>query len=165
MRYRARVGDDAVEGEVDLESWPDVHAVVGDRPFDIRLTEVGPGNYWFVIEGRSVEAAVVRSGDGFSVRIGGDRFDVVLLDRRQSLRKPTSEQDQSRREVRAPMPGRVVQVLVEEGDAVGPRQGLLVLEAMKMQNEIKSLRQGTVRTLNVAEGMTVNAGDLLAIVE
>jgi len=63
------------------------------------------------------------------------------------------------------MPGKVVKVLVNEGAAVEMNQGLLVIEAMKMQNEIKSTKKGTVRKLGVKESTAVNAGDLLAIVE
>jgi Acetyl/propionyl-CoA carboxylase, alpha subunit len=67
--------------------------------------------------------------------------------------------------VRAPMPGKVVRLLVAEGAEVNANQGLLVMEAMKMQNEIKSPKKGVVRKLSVAEGVAVNSGDLLASIE
>jgi biotin carboxyl carrier protein len=63
------------------------------------------------------------------------------------------------------MPGKVVKVLVEEGTAVEMNQGLLVIEAMKMQNEIKSPKQGIIRKVGVKDAGAVNAGDLLLIVE
>jgi biotin carboxyl carrier protein len=63
------------------------------------------------------------------------------------------------------MPGKVVKVLVEEGAAVEMNQGLLMIEAMKMQNEIKSPKKGVVRKLGVTEGAAVNSNDLLATVE
>jgi len=65
----------------------------------------------------------------------------------------------------APMPGKVVRVLVNAGDPVEVGQGLLVVEAMKMQNEIRSPKSGRVEKLFVSEGQTVNAGDLLAWVD
>src|SRR5437667_10102048 len=65
----------------------------------------------------------------------------------------------------APMPGKVVRVLVEVGDQVEAGAGIVVVEAMKMQNEMKSPKIGTVVTLNVEVGATVNAGDVLAIIE
>jgi biotin carboxyl carrier protein len=63
------------------------------------------------------------------------------------------------------MPGKVVRVLIEKGAQVEADQGILVVEAMKMQNELRSPKVGIVTTLNVSEGATVNAGDVLAIIE
>lgn len=65
----------------------------------------------------------------------------------------------------APMPGKVVRVLVAAGDAVAARQGLVVVEAMKMENELRAARAGRVATVAVAEGQSVDAGALLAVVE
>jgi biotin carboxyl carrier protein len=71
---------------------------------------------------------------------------------------------EGRQQVLAPMPGKIVRVLVGAGDAVEAKQGLLVVEAMKMQNEIRSPKSGTVERLLVNEGQTVNAGEVLAII-
>jgi biotin carboxyl carrier protein len=65
----------------------------------------------------------------------------------------------------APMPGKIVKVLVKPGDAVQPRQGLVVVEAMKMENELRAARAGTVRDIFVREGQSVDAGTPLAVVE
>ena len=67
--------------------------------------------------------------------------------------------------VAAPMPGKIVKVLVAPGDEVRPRQGLVVVEAMKMENELRSPKEGVVRELHVSEGMPVEAGRLLVVVE
>lgn len=72
---------------------------------------------------------------------------------------------QGRRSVLAPMPGRVVKLLVTAGEQVAVRQGLLVIEAMKMENELRSPKAGTVVELRVTEGMSVEANALLAVVE
>ena len=63
------------------------------------------------------------------------------------------------------MPGKVLRVLVRAGDAVEPRQGLVVIEAMKMENELRAARAGRVKSVRVSEGQSVDAGALLAIVE
>jgi biotin carboxyl carrier protein len=63
------------------------------------------------------------------------------------------------------MPGKIVRVLVSQGDAVEAGAGVLVVEAMKMQNEIKSPKKGTIQKIMVGEGAAVNPGDVLAIVE
>jgi len=73
--------------------------------------------------------------------------------------------DAGRAQVAAPMPGKVVRVLVERGQAVEAGAGLVVVEAMKMQNELKSPKSGTVVELRVEAGATVNAGELLAVIE
>jgi len=63
------------------------------------------------------------------------------------------------------MPGKVIRILLQEKAGVEPGQGILVMEAMKMQNEIKSPRKGTIQKILATEGANVNAGDVLAIVE
>ncbi|MBC7929115.1 MAG: biotin/lipoyl-binding protein, partial [Rubrivivax sp.] len=70
-----------------------------------------------------------------------------------------------RAQINAPMPGKVVRVLVEAGQAVEAGAGLVVVEAMKMQNELKSPKTGTVSEVRVEPGATVNAGDVLVIIE
>jgi len=65
----------------------------------------------------------------------------------------------------APMPGKVVRLLLRQGSAVDAGGGVVVVEAMKMQNEVKSPKKGTVQKILVTEGAAVNAGDVLAIVE
>ena len=72
---------------------------------------------------------------------------------------------QGPKKITAPMPGKVVRLLVREGDSVEAGAGVAVVEAMKMQNEIKSPKKGTVQKILVSESNPVNAGDVLAIVE
>jgi biotin carboxyl carrier protein len=90
-----------------------------------------------------------------------------VLDERRRLRHKAAGQGgaQGRQVVRAPMPGRVVRVLVEEGQAVEARQGLVVVEAMKMENELRATHAGTVASVKVAPGAAVEAGAELVVVE
>jgi acetyl/propionyl-CoA carboxylase alpha subunit len=86
------------------------------------------------------------------------------------VRGPATASDRAGRNVGAarvttPMPGKVVRVLVSPGDRVAARQGLVVVEAMKMENELRSPKEGVVRELHVSEGMSVEAGRLLVVVE
>ena len=80
-------------------------------------------------------------------------------------RKRANADDESPRKLIAPMPGKVIRVLLAEKAQVEAGQGIVVMEAMKMQNEIKSPRKGTIQKILAAEGANVNAGDVLAIVE
>ena len=97
--------------------------------------------------------------------VGSTRFAVEVRDPR-SLRGRTRAADhQGPKKITAPMPGKVVRLLVREGDSVEAGAGVAVVEAMKMQNEIKSPKKGTVQKILVSESNPVNAGDVLAIVE
>jgi biotin carboxyl carrier protein len=97
--------------------------------------------------------------------VGSTRFAVEVRDPRSLRGRIRAGDDQGPRKIVAPMPGKVVRLLVSEGDEVEPGRSVAVVEAMKMQNEIKSPKRGTVKKILVSEGAAVNAGDVLAIVE
>jgi biotin carboxyl carrier protein len=89
----------------------------------------------------------------------------AIVNGRRSRREGPSEAGAGEQRVIAPMPGRVVRVLVSPGDEVAPRQPLVVVEAMKMENELSATRAGRVKDVQVRDGMSVEAGRLLVIVE
>lgn len=139
------------------------------------------------IDGETVEAdALVTRPDVLSVVIGGkayevkrertpadthlwvknSRFAVEVQDPRSlRSRKAKSGSTEGPQKITAPMPGKIVRILAPAGAAVEAGQGIIVVEAMKMQNEMKSPKSGAVKQVLVAEGATVNAGDVLAIIE
>jgi biotin carboxyl carrier protein len=129
------------------------------------VLEVEPGVYSVLIEGRSFQARVESGVDGLVVHLGGRRFLAELQDPRRWSRTSGALRREGREHVRAPMPGKVVRLLAAEGQQVQAGQGLLVIEAMKMQNEIKAPRAGRVVSLSVGEGATVTAGQALAVLE
>ena len=117
---------------------------------------------------RSVEAVVLpQNGNGtVDVFIDGHRIEVGQrsgLGRR--ARGTAGAQGSGPQKLLAPMPGKVVRVLVKSGDEVQPRQGLVVVEAMKMENELRAARAGRVREVFVREGQSVEAGMALVVVE
>jgi biotin carboxyl carrier protein len=97
--------------------------------------------------------------------VGSTRFVAEVRDPRSLRGRTRAEDDHGPKKIAVPMPGKVVRLLVREGDAVEPGAGVAVVEAMKMQNEIKSPKKGTIQKILVSEGTTVNAGDVLAVVE
>ncbi len=97
--------------------------------------------------------------------VGSARFEVEVRDPRSLRGRVRSADDSGPRKLTAPMPGKVVRVLVTEGAQVEAGAGVIVVEAMKMQNEIKSPKKGTMQKILVTAGAAVNAGDVLAIVE
>jgi biotin carboxyl carrier protein len=130
-----------------------------ERSAEIR--EVEPGVYSVLLGGRSYLAIM----DGTSVSIGGRSLRVEVLDPRRWKRERNHQEAEGRQNIAASMPGKVIRVLVSAGDEVKAGQGLIVVEAMKMQNEMKAARAGRVVTLAAVAGATVNAGEILATIE
>jgi biotin carboxyl carrier protein len=119
-----------------------------------------------LVDGKAYEIKRERTATDLHLWVGPVRHEVVLRDPRSLVsRRANAGPDHGPRKLIAPMPGKIVRVLVTEGDEVEAGQGLLVVEAMKMQNEIKSPKKGAVRKLVAAAGANVNAGDVLAVVE
>jgi biotin carboxyl carrier protein len=119
-----------------------------------------------LIAGKAYQIRRERIGSDVRIWVDDQSYSAEVSDPR-SLRNRRSRGDsgQGPRPLVAPMPGKVVRFLVGENSAVEAGQGVVVVEAMKMQNEIKSPKKGIVLKLSVAEGAAVNAGDVLAIVE
>jgi biotin carboxyl carrier protein len=129
------------------------------------LAEVEPGVYSVLLDGRSYEARAEPGEDCAWITIRGHRFRVAITDPRRWSRADARAPGQDRETVTASMPGKIVRVLVKPGESVAAGQGILVVEAMKMQNEMKTRRGGTVVTVAVREGETVAAGAILATIE
>jgi biotin carboxyl carrier protein len=124
-----------------------------------------PDVYSVLLNGKSYQARVIRSRGELQISIGGITHRVEIIDPREIRRGAGLAGTEGRQTLCAPMPGKVVKVLAKEGESVEPGQGIVVVEAMKMQNEMKALRGGTVISISAVEGATVNAGDVLAVVE
>jgi biotin carboxyl carrier protein len=154
---------------------------VGGRLRKVELPE--PGATEFVVDGVNVTADVfeLQPGvisilvggrqyrcvlDGDAVVIGGRRYPFTVEDPRSlKTRRGAGSGADGPRPVKAPMPGRVVRVLVAVGDEVTEGQGVVVIEAMKMQNELKASKAGRVMKIAAVVGDTVGAGDVLVVVE
>jgi biotin carboxyl carrier protein len=165
MKFTATVEGERVEVEVVQSNATRVEGRIAGRSYVLEVAEVGPGVYWFNWNNRSIEVTVTPAGDAYAVSISQRHVSVEIVDARTALRKAAHQSADGVVELRAPMPGKVVKVLVDEGAQVQAHQGVLVVEAMKMQNEIKSPKSGIVKKIRVANNAAVNAGDVLAVVE
>jgi len=153
---------------VELERKGGVCSVALDgQAADADAVQIAPNAVSVMLGGQSFEIHVSRSADGtLKLQCGPHEFSADIIDPRAWRgRKHGAVEVEGRQEILAPMPGKVVRVLVAAGDAVEAGQGLLVVEAMKMQNEIRSPKSGKVERLLVKEGQNVNAGEGLAWVE
>ena len=146
-----------------------VHAEIDGRSYDLDVHDSGSGSYVLIADGRVFECRVEgrpESGKSIAVIVATTPYSVTLVDPRRLRGASTAaaHADEAAR-ITAPMPGKVVRVMVKVGDQVEAGAGIVVVEAMKMQNEMKSPKTGTVVALKVDVGATVNAGDALAVVE
>ncbi|HWD98317.1 MAG TPA: biotin/lipoyl-containing protein [Bryobacteraceae bacterium] len=131
------------------------------EPAGADIVETEPGVWSVLWEGRSYEARV----SGEEIVVNGRVFAFEIEDPRAWKRAGNSAAAHGRASIVAPMPGKVVRVLAAEGDRVEAGQGIVVVEAMKMQNEMKSPRAGVVVSIPVRENDSVNSGALLAAIE
>jgi len=129
---------------------------------DIDCAAIGPDVLSIVHNGKSYQ--IRREGN--RIVVGHYAYEVSVADPRSWRgRQDRSAAEAGPRKLTASMPGKVVRVLAREGDPIEQDQGVVVIEAMKMQNEIRSPKQGRLQKLLVREGMNVNAGETLALVE
>ena len=137
---------------------------IDDRAMEVDVIECGAGFLSLVVDCRSHDVAVERVTEGFAVTIEGTRMIVGFGPPAPVGMAPRHGAGPSAR-LLAPMPGKILRLLVAAGSAVEAGQGLVVMEAMKMENELRAPRAGTVREMHVQEGQTVESGALLAVVE
>ncbi len=146
-----------------------VIAEIDDRRYQLDVHESGPNSYLLISNGQVFDCRVEgrpESGKPVAVIVGTAHCAVTLTDpKRRSSSISASAPGDDAAPIIAPMPGKVVRVLVAVGSEVEVGAGIIVVEAMKMQNEMKSPKAGTVIALNVQTGATVNSGDVLAVIE
>jgi biotin carboxyl carrier protein len=153
-----------------VEHVPDTgrfRVVVDDvvRAVDVQATDLG-FSLIFEADGRSLDvAASPRAGGEWLVQFPRVDVPVVVDGQRVARGRGGSVAKAGEQRVTAPMPGRILRVLVQPGDEVTHRQGLVVIEAMKMENELVAPKAGTVKDVAVTEGTSVEAGRLLVVIE
>jgi acetyl/propionyl-CoA carboxylase alpha subunit len=136
---------------------------LGEKTLELDWVGAGENAVSVLVEGVSHDLSLEKTTDGFAVLVRGDRFDVELKD---AVKGVTLDKVSHKGPLKltAPMPGKIVKVLVAEGDSVEAGRGVLVMEAMKMENELKAARAGTVQEIRVREGQAVEMGALLLVI-
>jgi biotin carboxyl carrier protein len=129
------------------------------------IHEIAYGLYSVLYGGRSYEVRIQNSGGEWRAMVADRSFAIEIQDPRNGAGRVNATLAHTHQDVRAPMPGKVIRMLVREADEVQAGQGLAVVEAMKMQNELKALRAGRVLRVAVKDGDTVGAGDVLVTLE
>ena len=164
MRFEAAVRGHSARVEVRGKNGHYVVTIDG-RPLEVDYQETGRHFASLLIDGRSYEAGIERRPGGYNVVLADDVLEVDLLDAARGDGPAPRAAGRGPARLSAPMPGKVVRVLVQPGQEVQAGQGLVVMEAMKMENELRAARPGKVAQILVREQQAVDTGALLVVVE
>jgi biotin carboxyl carrier protein len=165
MIYEVSIGEQTYRVELKrVESaWK---CTVNGRELPVDVSSGEDGVLSLLLQGKSYEIKQETAGTETRVVVGQERFSVAVRDPRSyRARRHVDDAAQGIKKITAPMPGKVVRLLAGEGTAVQAGQSVIVIEAMKMQNELKSPKAGKVVRVSVAVGDAVGSGDVLAVVE
>ena len=163
MKISAMAGQQLLEVTIERSNGHYIVDVDGVR-HDVDAHKLEADFYSILTEGRSYEVSVESRGDAYHVRHGAAEQLVRLTDPSRRAREDGPDPD-GPAQITAQMPGKVVRVLVSEGDDVTAGQGVVVVEAMKMENEMAAPKDGKIVSLNVEPGQSVESGAVLAVIE
>ena len=163
MKYFAGVGDHTFEIEINEDG-----VVVDGETITVDLRQSGVTQlYSLLLDGASFEILIEETQQSYDVTLRGEQFSVQVEDertRRLNAGRQGPALPQGDLTVRAPIPGLIVQVLVQDGDEIIEDQPLMILEAMKMENEIRAMRSGIVRKVEVSAGQSVEQDAVLMVI-
>ena len=176
LHFKIRAGSAESEHELEIaipqggtrETGGRLAIVVDGKPAEADWSEISPGAYSLLLGGRSFDVKVEShrgdraAGAGlFHARVGARSYQLELRDPRRRRPSGAAVAHDGPQDILAPMPGKIVRILVSEGQGVNPGDSLLVIEAMKMQNEMRAPRAGRVEKIFVSEGAGVEMGGKL----
>lgn len=167
MAYKATLGDQTYTISVHELDEHQYKIVIDAEEHIIDGRQLTGHMYSLIVENRSFTVDVAEKDDKYTVAYEGKSFQVGVLDERKARRGGVGANlgGAGEKEVCSMMPGKVVELLVHEGDAVEKNQGVIIIEAMKMENEIRATVAGTVKAVHVESGQTVESGELLVELE
>jgi len=160
MSLEIKVKDRKAEIEV-LEQKGSVYRVkIDDKEYELDVEKVEVGGYSVIYEGKSVNMDLMEgdAANKYHVNAGNDNFDVEIIDAASKYRTTTGgELESGDNFISSPMPGKVAKILVEEGDKVEKGETVIIISAMKMESEYKSMFAGVIKKIFVNEGDTTEA--------
>ncbi|MEE8076924.1 MAG: biotin/lipoyl-containing protein [Candidatus Binatia bacterium] len=167
MAFIAKLGDQTYTVDIEEVGRSLYRIAVDGNEFLVDGKQTGQNNYSLIINHRSFEVDVDTSEEEYRVLVDGRSYHIHLVDERRMRLGgfQTGIQLQGKQEVTVPMAGNVIAVLVAEGDRVDKGQGLVIVEAMKMENEVRSPIDAEIKEVRVKTGQSVEAGETLMVVE
>ena len=168
MKLQAEIEGEKHEVEINRDGRT-VTATIDGRRYELDVSEPEQDLYLVKNEGKVSQVFVspkANKDSEFGVTIHGRHLDVEIIDpKRLRSAGDNHEHMDGRAEIKTAMPGKVVRILVKTGAEVAKGDGVIVVEAMKMQNELRSPKDGSVKEIRAADGDTVNAGEVLVVIE
>jgi biotin carboxyl carrier protein len=165
VKFEAQVGGETIPIEI-AGGAGRFTVVIAGEPLTVDARETGEGIWSILLDGASHVADVTEQDGLHVVDVEGERYSIRVEEESRYIIRTRGAQGGDRGQVlKAPMPGKVTLIEVAVGQSVAPGDGLIVLEAMKMENEFKAQVAGTVKEIRVAAGQAVNPGDVLVVIE
>jgi biotin carboxyl carrier protein len=165
VKFQAQAGGEATPIEVAGEAGR-YTVTLGGEVLTVDARQTGEGTWSILLDGASHVVNVTDRDGTYAVAVGGERYAIRVEEESRYIIRTRGVGGGERGQVlKAPMPGKVTLIEVAVGQSVAPGDGLIVLEAMKMENEFKAQVAGTVKEIRVAAGQPVNPGDVLVIIE
>ncbi len=169
LKYYAKLKDSEQEFEIEVDETDNkscFNVSIDGKKHDVDFHKTNNNLYSIIIDNKSYEVDISQDGTQFDILRNGDNFNVELMDEMKKMLKEKESLALSGKQIlEAQMPGAIQKVLVNIGDEVKEGEPLLILIAMKMENEISSPISGTVKEIFVKEADTVGSGDKLVIIE
>lgn len=163
MKYEIEIDGQLRQLEL-TEEGQQIQAVIDGRAYQATVLMPEANVYMLLMGNKVYELSVEQTGSDMQIKWADQRFTAQLVDHRKGNHKKEAKLTGTQK-ITAPMPGRVVQLLKQVGDSVAAGEGVVVVEAMKMQNALSSPKAGIVAAIKVTEGQVVVAGAVLAIIE
>jgi biotin carboxyl carrier protein len=168
MKLIAEIEDEQNEINIKRED-NKVFAEIGERKYELEMTEPEPNVYLLKHNNKIYNVFISHkqiAGELQKVKVGTQDFEINLIDPKKLLSSSAgSDLADGIVELKTAMPGKVVRILLKENAEVKSGEGVIIVEAMKMQNEMKSPKDGIIKEIKFNEGDTVNSGDVLVIIE
>ena len=168
MKLTAEINHESYEIKLNGDS-SNLTAEIDGRVYELEASEPEPNVYLLKHANKIYQIFVSpneQSSEPFAVNVGNQKFEIKIYDpKRLRGTIAASGQTEGASEIKTAMPGKVVRILVEEAAEIKAGDSVIIVEAMKMQNEMKSPKDGIVKEIRFAEGATVNAGDVLVVIE
>ena len=163
MKFFAQIDGNAFTADLDADAdagrwW------INDRAVSANLHKIGPGHYLMNRDGRIYQAYIHRESNQYQVAINGERFQFALDDEKTHLIRNWLKNDRHAKkvqEIRAPMPGLIIELPVVEGQEISEGDTVAIIEAMKMENEIKATMRGIIEGILVKQRESVDKNTIL----
>lgn len=162
MIFTTYIDDKSHEVKIVEEEEGFLISIDNREPFHIDVVDREVGDYAFIYKGRPYEFDVENKETLYNVLFRGNLFSLELFDQKSGV---TKSKESDEKKLVSHMPGKIIKIMVQVGDMVSKGQGVIIMEAMKMENELKAPKDGKIKHIHIKEGQTVDAGENLILIE